>query len=108
MFIGSIPDSASNRRVRVELHAHADFLRTLTGENVRGRGLSDFGDTVDDLFSSLVEGLDLDDLSTITHGSMRQLHGQLIAGQYHSDEVDFVPVAQNKMSVTGLLSNSRL
>jgi hypothetical protein len=45
--------------VGAEFHTHADFLRSLTCKDVRHWRLTNFGETVDNLFSTLVDSPDL-------------------------------------------------
>ncbi|GFZ49402.1 hypothetical protein JCM24511_07522 [Saitozyma sp. JCM 24511] len=85
-----VDDGAGHGRGSVELHAHADFLGSLAGEDVGGRGLQDLSGTVDDLLAALVERLDLDDLLAVAHGNVGELDLNLVTGQDHADEADLV------------------
>lgn len=94
MRISSVPDGLSRRGSVVEFHSHADLLRSLSGEDVGGGRLHDFGGSVDDLLVSLVERLDLDDLESSVHSGVGELDGELVSGEDHTGEVDVVAVRE--------------
>lgn len=88
--IGSVPDSTGNLRVVVQFHTHTNLLRTLTGEDIGSRGLEDLSGTVDNLLTTLVEGLNLDDLLTVPHSGVGKLDLNLVTRQDHTNETDLV------------------
>lgn len=88
--IGNVPDGAGNLRVVVQLHTHTNLLRALAGEDISGRGLKNLGGTVDNLLTTLVEGLNLDDLLTVPHSGVGKLDLDLITRQDHTDKADLV------------------
>jgi len=94
MRISSVPDSLSGRGGVVELHSHANLLRSLSGEDVGGRRLHDLGGSVDNLLVSLVERLDLDDLESRVHSGVGELDGEFVSGENHTGEVDVVAVKE--------------
>ena len=97
MFIRSIPNGVSSGGRVVKVHAHTRLLRTLPGEDVDGRGLSDLSSSVDYPFAALVRGLDLDHHTAITHAGMGELDAQLVAGEDHTDKRNVVSANQKML-----------
>ena len=97
MFIRSIPNGTSSRGRVVKVHAHARLLRTLPGEDVDGRRLSNLSSSVDYLFATLVHGLNFDHHIAITHASMGELDAQLVMGEDHTNKCNVVSANQKML-----------
>ena len=90
MGIGSIPDRTSGRRIAVEVHTHAGFLRILAREDVDGLRLSNFSGTLENHLATLIRGLNVDDNVPVAHADVLDLDVELVARQNHADEGDIV------------------
>ena len=92
-YVASRCSSAASQTARaageevVKVRAHARLLRTLPGEDVDGRTLSDLSSSVDYLFAALVHGLDFDHHIAITHAGMGELDAQLVTGEDHNRQM---------------------
>jgi hypothetical protein len=90
VLICGVPNRTSGGRGVVEFHAHTRLLRTLAGENVGGRGLSNLSSPLEDLFAALINGLNLEDERTLAHTDVLEINGEFISWDHHTDEVNAV------------------
>ena len=90
MGIGSVPDRTGGRRVVVEVHTHAGFLRTLAREDVDGLRLSNFGGTLKNLLATLIRGLNVDNDVPVAHADVLDSGFELVTGKDHTDDDDVV------------------
>ena len=90
MGIGSVPDRTSGRRIAVEVHTHAGFLRILAREDVDGLRLSNFSGTLENHLATLIRGLNVDDNVPVAHANVLDSGFELVTGKDHTDEDDVV------------------
>ena len=90
MFICNIPNSASSRGRVIKVHTHARLLRTLPGEDVDGRGLSDISSSINYFVAALVHGVDFDCHIAIVHASIGDLDTQGVAREGHTDKFNVI------------------
>jgi hypothetical protein len=83
-----------------KIHSHACFLRTLTGKNVYGGGLRDFGGPFENFLAAIIDCLNLDNNITIAHTDVMGVDLEFITRKYHSNGNNIVSARNNEKMAT--------
>jgi hypothetical protein len=79
----------------------------LTGKYIHRVRLGNFCLTLEDFLSAAIVRLDLYDDITVVHANVANLYYQLVAGQYHADEVNVISARNQLVHIRTTSQNLR-